>query len=496
MTAPVDSATAAIRRALDQPLELKYDSVPLEKVAADLEAKLGIPVRLDHRAIKDAKTKPHAPVKFAVAKISARSAIDLMLRPLGLAAVTRYEVLLITTRNEAENMLETRVYDVNGAVGRNRDANNREIDQPDFDSLIDAITSNVRPTSWDCIGGPGSILPFESGGVQAIVVAQTEFVHREFEALLSKVRSVAHAHAGARPEAARLRARPTAPPLPTGNKPSRPIDPAAAIRAALGRPLDVKYDKTPLDQVAADLQIKLAIPVQLDRKAIEDVGESIAKPVTFSSSGVSAKATVALLLREFSFAAVIHDEVLLITSQEEAENIEETRVYDVADLVGVGDEKDFDTLIDAISGCVSPNTWPVGTGPGPIAPLTVSGTDLIVLSQTADVQDEIENLLADLRAVRHGRQAKDLKSPKLPVRSETLHCGVERPLAPPADPAEAAIRAALAKPLAVQYARTPLAKVAEDLQARLGVPVRLDDHALADCGLRTDAQLTLTCSKT
>ena len=148
----------------------------------------------------------------------------------------------------------------------------------------------------------------------------------------------------------------------------------------------MKYDKTPLDQVAADLQIKLAIPVQLDRKAIEDVGESIAKPVTFSSSGVSAKATVALLLREFSFAAVIHDEVLLITSQEEAENIEETRVYDVADLVGVGDEKDFDTLIDAISGCVSPNTWPVGTGPGPIAPLTVSGTDLIVLSQTADVQ--------------------------------------------------------------------------------------------------------------
>ena len=183
----------------------------------------------------------------------------------------------------------------------------------------------------------------------------------------------------------------------------------------------MKYDKTPLDQVAADLQIKLAIPVQLDRKAIEDVGESIAKPVTFSSSGVSAKATVALLLREFSFAAVIHDEVLLITSQEEAENIEETRVYDVADLVGVGDEKDFDTLIDAISGCVSPNTWPVGTGPGPIAPLTVSGTDLIVLSQTADVQDEIENLLADLRAVRHGRQAKDLKSPKRCSKQAT--CG-------------------------------------------------------------------------
>jgi len=35
--------------------------------------------------------------------------------------------------------------------------------QPDFDSLIDLITSTVKPTSWDSVGGPGSIAPFETG---------------------------------------------------------------------------------------------------------------------------------------------------------------------------------------------------------------------------------------------------------------------------------------------------------------------------------------------
>jgi hypothetical protein len=33
----------------------------------------------------------------------------------------------------------------------------------DFDSLISLITSTVNPTSWDAVGGPGSVVPFPSG---------------------------------------------------------------------------------------------------------------------------------------------------------------------------------------------------------------------------------------------------------------------------------------------------------------------------------------------
>jgi hypothetical protein len=35
--------------------------------------------------------------------------------------------------------------------------------QADFDSLIELITSTIRPTSWEDVGGPGSIRPFPTG---------------------------------------------------------------------------------------------------------------------------------------------------------------------------------------------------------------------------------------------------------------------------------------------------------------------------------------------
>ncbi|PQO38568.1 DUF1598 domain-containing protein [Blastopirellula marina] len=35
--------------------------------------------------------------------------------------------------------------------------------QPDFDSLIDLITTTVQPESWEDLGGPGSIAPFATG---------------------------------------------------------------------------------------------------------------------------------------------------------------------------------------------------------------------------------------------------------------------------------------------------------------------------------------------
>lgn len=35
--------------------------------------------------------------------------------------------------------------------------------QADFDSLIDLITATIEPQSWDDVGGPGSIAPFETG---------------------------------------------------------------------------------------------------------------------------------------------------------------------------------------------------------------------------------------------------------------------------------------------------------------------------------------------
>jgi general secretion pathway protein D len=58
--------------------------------------------------------------------------------------------------------------------------------QADFDSLIQLITSTVAPTTWDDVGGPGSIAPFETN--LSIVVSQTQAVHEQIVDLLEQLR--------------------------------------------------------------------------------------------------------------------------------------------------------------------------------------------------------------------------------------------------------------------------------------------------------------------
>jgi general secretion pathway protein D len=56
----------------------------------------------------------------------------------------------------------------------------------DFDSLIDLITSTIQPTTWDEVGGPGSIAPFETN--LSLVISQTQEVHEEIVDLLEQLR--------------------------------------------------------------------------------------------------------------------------------------------------------------------------------------------------------------------------------------------------------------------------------------------------------------------
>jgi general secretion pathway protein D len=56
----------------------------------------------------------------------------------------------------------------------------------DFDSLIELITSTVAPTTWDEVGGPGSIAPFATN--LSLVVSQTQEVHDQIADLLEQLR--------------------------------------------------------------------------------------------------------------------------------------------------------------------------------------------------------------------------------------------------------------------------------------------------------------------
>ncbi|MDY0169059.1 MAG: tetratricopeptide repeat protein [Thermoguttaceae bacterium] len=193
-------------------------------------------------------------------------------------------------------------------------------------------------------------------------------------------------------------------------------DDRARIREALAAPVAMEFIETPLQDVVDFLKDATKIEIQIDRKALDDVGLATDMPITLNVRNISLKAALRRMLRDLALTYTIEDEVLLITTPEEAENRLETRMYPVTDLVRVQDSKgeawpDFDALIELITSTVKPQAWDEVGGPGSIAPMTVRGEEVIVLSQTQDVHDEIEELMARLRQV--GQQPED---GKLPVR--------------------------------------------------------------------------------
>lgn len=105
------------------------------------------------------------------------------------------------------------------------------------------------------------------------------------------------------------------------------------IRESLQRPITFDFQETPLSDVIAFLRDYTGNNIVLDENALDAAGVSLDTPVTLQLEQVSLKSALNLMLRPMELGYLITDEVLLITSREQAENKLVTKVYPVADLV-------------------------------------------------------------------------------------------------------------------------------------------------------------------
>ncbi len=105
------------------------------------------------------------------------------------------------------------------------------------------------------------------------------------------------------------------------------------ITEALKSDTLVDFIEMPLGDVMDFLKDRHDIEIQLDTKALEDVGITSDEPITKELSGISLRSALRLILRDLELTYMIQNEVLLITTPEEAETQLSTRVYPVADLV-------------------------------------------------------------------------------------------------------------------------------------------------------------------
>lgn len=196
---------AQIEAGLAQKCDVEFRETPLAAAVQSLADQGHIKVWLHHRALTDAGVGTDTPITRSVHGVTIRAAFRLLLNELDLTYVIRNEILTITSKSEAESMLSTKVYPVLDLIAerpRDRGAHAaRGVVQyhvvgmatsghfSNYQTLIDNITSNIPPTTWDEVGGPGSIREFANCG--ALVISQTTEVHEEIAAFLRALRQAA-----------------------------------------------------------------------------------------------------------------------------------------------------------------------------------------------------------------------------------------------------------------------------------------------------------------
>jgi len=183
-----DAGPSPLEQLLSSRVSLSSGQTSVAGLAELLRRQFPINVRLDRRALADVGLSPETTVSaFDLSNVVLEDALQDVLKECDLDFWVYDEVLVISTPEEVENNLQTRVYPVADlviVVESARAMSDRQMD--DYDTLIETITSTIAPDSWAQCGGAGSIEAFPAS--RALVVSQTREVHRQIRPLLETLR--------------------------------------------------------------------------------------------------------------------------------------------------------------------------------------------------------------------------------------------------------------------------------------------------------------------
>lgn len=177
---------ARVREALGKPAEFNLEDIELGDFVKQVAEKHQLDILLDIAALTADGKGTETVLNFRVRRVTLGAALQRLLDDLSLTYIIRNESLEITTKTAAETFTSTRIYQVQDLVVLPNDPAGR----PDFESLIELLTSTLTPESWREAGGTvGEVKAFSGPGAMVLVVTQTDAGHEEVEKLLTDLRA-------------------------------------------------------------------------------------------------------------------------------------------------------------------------------------------------------------------------------------------------------------------------------------------------------------------
>jgi uncharacterized protein (TIGR03067 family) len=245
--------------------------------------------------------------------------------------------------------------------------------------------------------------------------------------------------------------------------PALPIRTLNPIEKALDKKTSFKFNDAPLSDVVDYLKKAHKIQISISKRHLDDIGMDVDTPVTCDIKDISLRSALRLVLREFDLSYVVLDEVLLITSADDADTRMGSSVYQVRSLfptTGVGDYN-FRQLRPLLAATVHPDTWAQVGGEGSHAIISRGTTEALSVRQTSEVREDIGELLD-----------------RLAGKETTLQR------------AEKVLLKALDTKTELEFIDTPLADVVDFLQKKHGIQIQIDRKSLDDIDLDIDTPVT------
>lgn len=204
--------------------------------------------------------------------------------------------------------------------------------------------------------------------------------------------------------------------IPEPTKPANgPSAREKALQYRLNQPITLNFKDLPLRQAIKEIAAQTGVVIVPDLRAFRDSKISMDAPLSGSCDDIAMKYALNVLLRPMRLQWIIEDEVLVITTEAHL-NRPIRKMYKVGDIltnaaiVPVFDTKSDDpgsALRALVQDTIERNSWEEMGGCGSIQYLPLEKK--FIVSQTPEIQEEIELLLECLRKVFDVRVDADVR---------------------------------------------------------------------------------------
>ncbi len=234
-------------RLADPIAAIEFSNLPLVDFLDFISDLSTIPVTIEPEALAWRRLTPHAPISVKLKETTVGGAVSAALEPLALGFDVRDGHLVVTAPAVKDATLRQIKHPVNDLVSGDAEQ------VLEFGRLI---TQLVAPESWKAAGGPGSILPQESG----LLIEQTEAIHYRVIAFCETLRAARGLSLRTRFDASRF----------------QPLIQRQLAQSKLNAPIQLNFrQSTDLTEILKRLGSAAGITILIDWRAATEAGWSI-----------------------------------------------------------------------------------------------------------------------------------------------------------------------------------------------------------------------------